>query len=514
MTGEPVAEAPQTVAAATVDVRPKLSGSREILILSLGFAALVAVGAASVWLTARNAEFNAEVARTLESKAELVSMLSLAQDAETGQRGFLITGDERYLRPYETATGQVDERLKRLERILGDHANPGDLSTLEAALKAKFAELAETVALQRAGKIEEARAVIDTERGRNAMLAIRRSVGIMTAREDKAFADRSSAAARASSQLVAFIVAGLLIAAGLAYAAQMMVRRQSRELVAAHTALSDANVGLEAAVSERTADLVAANEEIQRFAYIVSHDLRAPLVNVMGFTSELDAARKTLKDQIDALDDEEKKRVTAETRLAIEEDLPEAIGFIRSSTAKMDRLINAILRLSREGRRVVKPERVAVGELVETIADTMFQQTQAAGAEIEVAANIPPLVTDRLTVEQIFQNLIENAVKYLDRSRPGRVRVTGRRIGAMVEYAIEDNGRGIAPQDTERVFELFRRAGVQDQPGEGLGLAFVRASVRRLGGAIRLSSELGKGSTFHLTFPAVFVGPQNESPAS
>lgn len=318
MTGEPVAEAPQTVAAATVDVRPKLSGSREILILSLGFAALVAVGAASVWLTARNAEFNAEVARTLESKAELVSMLSLAQDAETGQRGFLITGDERYLRPYETATGQVDERLKRLERILGDHANPGDLSTLEAALKAKFAELAETVALQRAGKIEEARAVIDTERGRNAMLAIRRSVGIMTAREDKAFADRSSAAARASSQLVAFIVAGLLIAAGLAYAAQMMVRRQSRELVAAHTALSDANVGLEAAVSERTADLVAANEEIQRFAYIVSHDLRAPLVNVMGFTSELDAARKTLKDQIDALDDEEKKRVTAETRLAID----------------------------------------------------------------------------------------------------------------------------------------------------------------------------------------------------
>lgn len=512
MTDKPVG-AQSEILAATGATRARPAGRHEMLILLLGFAALVAVGAASVWLVARNSEFNAEVARTLESKAELVGMLSLAQDAETGQRGFLITGDERYLRPYENAAGQVDDRLKRLRRVLADHADPVGLAGLEAALRAKLAELAETVALQRAGKVEEARAVIDTERGRNAMIAIRRAVATMAAREDKAFADRSAAAATSSSQLVAFIVAGLLIAAGLAYAAQMIVRRQTREVEAARKALSEANVGLEAAVAERTVDLVAANEEIQRFAYIVSHDLRAPLVNVMGFTSELDAARKTLKDQIDALDDEEKKRVTAETRLAIEEDLPEAIGFIRSSTAKMDRLINAILRLSREGRRVVKPERVAVDELVGTIADTMFQQTQAAGAEIEIAENLPPLVTDRLTVEQIFQNLIENAVKYLDRSRPGHVRVTGRRVGAMVEYAVEDNGRGIAPQDSERVFELFRRAGVQDQPGEGLGLAFVRASVRRLGGAIRLSSELGKGSTFHLTFPAV-LKPQNESQAS
>ena len=495
-------------------IRSGQAERREILILLLGFAALVAVAAASVWLVARNASFNEQVAKTLGAKTDLVSMLGLAQDAETGQRGFLLTNDERYLRPYETAISQVPERLRRLEEALQqDPAHAADLKVLEKALSEKLDELAETVALQRAGKFEAARNVVDTERGRAAMLSIRRSVALMSAREDKAFSDRSASADASGRQLVIFMVLGLLIAGGLAFAAQTIVRRQTREVDAAREALAQANQGLEAAVRERTADLQAANDEIQRFAYIVSHDLRAPLVNVMGFTSELDAARKVLKEQIDGLDEVGAANVRPEARAAIEEDLPEAIGFIRTSTAKMDRLINAILKLSREGRRDIRPESVSIEALVKAISDTMYQQTQSADAEIEVQSDIPALVTDRLSIEQIFQNLIENAVKYLDRSRPGRVRVTGRRVGPHVEYAIEDNGRGIDAKDHERVFELFRRAGAQDQPGEGLGLAFVRASVRRLGGVIRLTSEPGRGSTFHLTFPAVYRPPSETEAA-
>jgi signal transduction histidine kinase len=261
------------------------------------------------------------------------------------------------------------------------------------------------------------------------------------------------------------------------------------------------------------ADLVTANQEIQRFAYIVSHDLRAPLVNVMGFTSELDATRRTLKEQFDVLAEVAPDRIREDARLAVEEDLPEAIGFIRASTAKMDRLINAILSLSREGRRVVTPEMVSPAEMIDAIASTLRQQLQAADAEIVIEPDLPTLVTDRMAIEQVFQNLVENAVKYLDRSRPGRIVVRGRRIGAHVEYAIEDNGRGIDAKDHERVFELFRRAGAQDRPGEGLGLAFVRATVRRLGGKIRLTSEAGVGSTFILTFPPV-LQPQAESRAA
>ncbi|RXF75654.1 sensor histidine kinase [Hansschlegelia zhihuaiae] len=480
------------------------SKRNDVLLLLLGFAALAAVGVAAAWQLQRSAELNEQITRALLYKTDLIHLLSLVQDAETGQRGFLLSDDERYLRPYEVAIGEIDEALAGVVARADDRGVKRDrIETLKAALKVKLNELSETIALERAGKREEARSIVISDRGREAMNALRGVVGLIMARQDEILAGRVASAKLNDQRLLAIMVLGLLIAGALAWASQAVLRKQARSLAEARTELAHANEGLEAAVSERTAELTAANQEIQRFAYIVSHDLRAPLVNVMGFTSELDAARRTLKDQIDRLDDEESRRVTTEARQAIEEDLPEAIGFIRSSTAKMDRLINAILRLSREGRRDIRPESVSIEKVVEAIADTMYQQIEAADAAIEVKPGLPAIVTDRLSIEQIFQNLIENAVKYLDRSRPGRVVVSGRRVGALVEYEIEDNGRGIAPQDHERVFELFRRAGAQDQPGEGLGLAFVRASVRRLGGTIRLTSEAGQGSTFHLSFPAV-----------
>ena len=115
---------------------------------------------------------------------------------------------------------------------------------------------------------------------------------------------------------------------------------------------------------------------------------------------------------------------------------------------------------------------------------------------------LPEIESDRLSMEQILGNLIDNAVKYLDHGRPGEIVVSGEDVaGGWVVYRIADNGRGIAPRDHERIFELFRRSGKQDRSGEGLGLAFVRNSVRRIGGTIDVESELGKGSTFLLKFP-------------
>jgi signal transduction histidine kinase len=139
--------------------------------------------------------------------------------------------------------------------------------------------------------------------------------------------------------------------------------------------------------------------------------------------------------------------------------------------------------------------------MAQGIADSVRHQTADAGAEI-VLEPLPRVESDRLSMEQVFGNLIDNAVKYLEPGRPGRIVVRGREDGSgMVNYEVEDNGRGISPRDHERVFELFRRAGRQDRPGEGLGLAFVRNSVRRLGGSIDVVSEPGKGSTFRVKFP-------------
>jgi signal transduction histidine kinase len=201
------------------------------------------------------------------------------------------------------------------------------------------------------------------------------------------------------------------------------------------------------------------------------------------------------------------KLVEQDALTAVRDDLPEAIGFIRASTEKMDRLINAILKLSREGRRNLVPEQLDMTAMVRDIADSVRHQTRAAGAGI-VIEPLPVLESDRLSVEQVLGNLIDNAVKYLDPSRPGRIVVTGEETGdGWIVYRIADNGRGIAGRDHERIFELFRRSGRQDQPGEGLGLAFVRNSVRRLGGDITVESDLGKGSTFIVKLPTRLILP-------
>ncbi|TXM71902.1 PAS domain-containing protein [Methylobacterium sp. WL12] len=243
---------------------------------------------------------------------------------------------------------------------------------------------------------------------------------------------------------------------------------------------------------EAEGELLESNEELQRYAYIVSHDLRSPLVNVMGFTSELEEARPEIRRALGDHPDAER----------IDRDLGEALGFIRAAVTRMEGLIAAILKLSREGRRRFAPEPLALTSLLQSLADAQRHQIETAGATVSVAADLPTIVADRLAVEQVVGNLIDNAVKYLDAGRPGRIAITARPAGGdRVRIAVTDNGRGIAPRDHARVFELFRRSGVQDRPGEGIGLAHVKALVRSLGGRIDLTSTLGEGTTFEVTLP-------------
>ena len=256
-----------------------------------------------------------------------------------------------------------------------------------------------------------------------------------------------------------------------------------REWVGVHTDITEQRAA--------EAELRESNEELQRYAYIVSHDLRAPLVNVIGFASEIDAVRDDIRMALGA-------HPNADT---INRDLADAVTFIKASATKMDRLIAALLKLSREGRRTLKAEPLVMTPMLEQLADAIRHQTESANATIAIAADLPNLVADRLAVETVFGNLLDNAVKYLDGERAGRITVTGHVAGGSCHYRVSDNGRGIAANDQERVFDLFRRAGRQDRPGDGVGLAQVRATVRLLGGRIKLESTEGQGSTFAIRLP-------------
>jgi len=338
----------------------------------------------------------------------------------------------------------------------------------------------------------------------------------MRAEENQLFAQRTQTADRTQqlASIVTVVGSGLVIA--LAAISIFLVRRSSRARDSAESQLRDNNLNLEATVDERTTDLREANDEIQRFAYIVSHDLRSPLVNIMGFTSELEQLRGDIFRRIATLD-----RAGAAAPLVpadggeiepllegedkqLSQDFAEALGFIKSSIGKMDRLISAILNLTREGRRQFQPVKIEMRELIEGIVATVAHQAAEAEAQIRIEP-LPDIVSDRLAMEQIFSNLIDNALKYLKPGVPGDITVHGRTKLGFAIFEVADNGRGIDPKDHQRIFELFRRAGAQDKPGQGIGLAHVRALVRRLGGTMSVASELDRGSTFTITLPLAWA---------
>jgi signal transduction histidine kinase len=318
------------------------------------------------------------------------------------------------------------------------------------------------------------------------------------------------------ASIVTVVGSGLVVA--LAAISIFLVRRSAGARDEAEAQLRDSNLNLETTVDERTADLREANDEIQRFAYIVSHDLRSPLVNIMGFTSELEELRGDIFKRIAALGhataptsastatlpagDTEPVLEGADQQLS--QDFTEALGFIKSSIAKMDRLITAILNLTREGRREFVPVRIDTRDLIESIVGTVAHQASEAEAQIRIEP-LPNIVSDRLALEQIFSNLIDNALKYLKPGVPGDIAIRGRTKLGFAIFEIADNGRGIDPKDHQRIFDLFRRAGTQDKPGQGIGLAHVRALVRRLGGTMSVASELHNGSAFTITLPIAWA---------
>lgn len=480
-----------------------------VAFLLLGLAALLAIVGAMFWLVGQTQTYSDAVANARQQRAALIDLRGLAQDAETGQRGFLLTGDEGYLKPYLDAESKLPAQLERVRLLwAGDAQAQASLDRLSSIITGKVGELRRTIDLDHAGRRDEAIALVKTNLGRNLMDEARGLFDQLIA-----IAESRVTAILEQQKLNISYLRWITLAGALAIVVFMggsvwTVLMYTRQLIRAEAEVAALNAGLEDRVRERTADLARANEEIQRFAYIVTHDLRAPLVNIMGFTSELETSLAAIKAFVDESDAGGEEPVARQARIAAKQDLPEAIGFIRSSTEKMDGLINAILKLSREGRRTLKPESIELAALLRGAAANLQHQAIEAGGQIAIEANVAPLVSDRLALEHVFGNLLDNAVKYHQPGRPLRVRVHARQEGGRrVVVEVSDNGRGVAAQDQERVFDLFRRSGAQDQRGEGIGLAHVRVILRNLGGEIALKSELGQGTTFTVSLPRVLRAP-------
>jgi signal transduction histidine kinase len=476
----------------------------QIVLLAAGFLVLVAISATSVILVNQAREEYASVVHTVEVANQIATLLLQIRTAESAARGYLLTSEPRFLAEHEAADASILPDIDKLTRLTAD--NPlqiENIKQLRPPVQARLDEFAKAIDFVKRNDVAGGIAMLREAGASDSVRRINDIAGAMRAEQDRLFASRTAAADRTQrlASIVTVVGSGLVVM--LAGISIFLVRRSARARDHAEAQLRDNNLNLEATVDERTADLREANSEIQRFAYIVSHDLRSPLVNIMGFTSELEELRTDIFRRLAALrrdgDVEIEPMLEAEDKQLLQ-DFSEALEFIRSSIAKMDRLISAILNLTREGRREFEPVRIDTRELIEAIVTTVAHQASEAKAQIRIEP-LPEIISDRLALEQIFSNLIDNALKYLKPGVPGDISVRGRTKLGFAIFEITDNGRGIDPKDHQRIFDLFRRAGTQDKPGQGIGLAHVRALVRRLGGTMSISSELNHGSTFTITLP-------------
>jgi signal transduction histidine kinase len=284
------------------------------------------------------------------------------------------------------------------------------------------------------------------------------------------------------------------------------LNRADEEKLRAARQLAELNIDLEERINQRVAELAEANHDLQQksqenemFVYSVSHDLRSPLVNLEGFSNELSLTATELRELIEEAG--LPGPLNARASRMLDNDFRESIHFIQAAVKRLSSIIDALLHLSRIGRVEYHFQPVDMRGLVSGIIESMH----ATLTERQVEVSVGPMSTslgDETALEQLFANLIGNAVKYLDPQRAGRIEIgEAAPEGGLRVYFVKDNGLGIPEAYQAKVFDTFKRFHPQRAPGDGMGLAIVRRIVERHKGTIRVESQEGCGSTFYVGLP-------------
>ncbi len=240
------------------------------------------------------------------------------------------------------------------------------------------------------------------------------------------------------------------------------------------------NRELEQRVRDRTAQLEAANKEMESFTYSVSHDLRAPLRAIKGFTEIL----------------------TQRHSADLNDEARHYLDNIARAGDRMEQLINDLLMYSRLDQVKVRLKSIVLDNILTPLAGEFAGRIKEIGGTLEVEDNLPTVMGDRTLLTQIFTNLLDNALTYHRTDVPPQVSVTSQTDVNTATICVRDNGIGIPPEYFEKIFDIFQRLHREEEyPGTGIGLATVRKSVKMLGGELWLESETGQGSSFFIKLP-------------
>ncbi len=410
--------------------------------------------------------------------SSLRAVLSLTKDVEAGERGFLLTGEERYLLPLHRASAWLPGQM-RLCRLYSED-KPGaraDVEKIVNLAQKRLQEADSVLAAQREAGFRAALELMKSDGSEQVMGQLREAViteeRIMN-KEGNDTLDRQRALNRWAFLIFLF---GTVVMAIVLFRLYIAVVSYMDSRDAAQAELQALNAELESRIDERTRELQQSNAELQQFAYVASHDLQEPLRTITSFTQLL---ANRYKGQIDA-------------------DADEFIGYVVSASRRMTELINGLLALARLRRSGQQTVPVPFEKLLQEAESSLQAAIREADARVE-HGTLPALIVDRVQFSQLFQNLISNAIKYRREEAP-RIRVDARRDATDWIFSIADNSRGFEQQYSERIFGLFQRLQGREVEGTGLGLSISRKIVERHGGRIWAESKLGVGSTFFFSLP-------------
>lgn len=472
---------------------PKLSRSF-IPILLLGATLIVSLNA---WIAFRAVQSLNDSQHWVEHTWQVINqveqIMSSAKDAETGNRGFLLTGDESYLEPYESAVKELPSEMDRYQSLTSDNpVQQRNIAEMRDIVQRRLALLQQGIEIRKTGGSDATRLMLLTGTGKAEMDRLRNLADKMEGEEQRLLAIRTKDARTATLRAqiavsVASVLDILLIVLMFRYfvrerGMRVEAERSRERLAAAHVEIEERarevhalNATLEERVRQRTQELETTNRELEAFSYSVSHDLRAPLRTIDGFS------------------------------LALEEDYAEAVDAVgrdyihrvRTGVQRMGQLIDSLLQLSRITRAELVREPVDLTELAESVAANLREENP--GREIDITVQ-PELHAegDAKLLRVALENLLGNSVKFSSKM-PKTIANVGWDATKRAWF-IRDNGAGFDMYYADKLFNAFNRLhGDKDFKGSGIGLATVARVIRRHHGKIWAESTVGHGATFWFT---------------
>jgi PAS domain S-box-containing protein len=245
--------------------------------------------------------------------------------------------------------------------------------------------------------------------------------------------------------------------------------------------------------------LIDKNKELENYVYVTSHDLRSPLVNIQGFGSRLKKHTDLIGEIVNSCDlDDEQRAIVKEI---IEQKIPNTLDYIFNNVSKMEKMLNGLLQLSRTGRVAMHIHQVNMHELILNVIKSVDYQLHEVSSEIKIG-DLPDCFGDENMLNQLFSNIISNAIKYRDSERKLKISIDGVRRYRKVQFRIKDNGIGIAKMHLDKIWQVFFRVDGKQVPGDGIGLSVVKRIVDKHNGTIWVESTENIGSTFFIELPA------------